>query len=51
MEQHFEWAIFKKVLFKLWTKFSLVFFAVLRSPVPDGFDQLIKLYCTVLAVN
>jgi len=27
------------------------FFAVLLSPVLDGFDQLIKLYCTVLAVN
>ena len=28
-----------------------LFFAVLLSPVLDGFDQLIKLYCTVLAVN
>jgi len=27
------------------------FFAVLLSPVLDGFDQLIRLYCTVLAVN
>ena len=28
-----------------------IFFAVLLSPVLDGFDQLIKLCCTVLAVN
>ena len=26
-------------------------FAVLLSPVLDGFDQFIKLYCTALAVN
>ena len=30
---------------------SYSFCAVLLSPVLDGFDQLIKLYCTVLAVN
>ena len=32
--------------------YFIYFFAVLLSPVLDGFDQLIKLYCNVLfAVN
>ena len=31
--------------------YFLIFFAVLYSPVLGWFDQLIKLYCTVLAVN
>ena len=36
---------------KVSTIIAGVFFAVLLSPVLDGFDQPIKLYCTVLMLS